>query len=229
MKQLRMVVALVVPVLTLWGAAPGTCSASYDIYSVALQSAGLAGKPLMIDFYTDWCPHCKEMDRIVAQIPDTMNKFVYIRINAERDIPLAKRFRVDGYPTVVFLKPDGSEFHRWSGAYQTRQDMTTVLLSVLKKAGPIEPVNPSAQQAQTATAPPDSPADAQLKKALRDYSLGRDHQAAEGFRQVIALYPDMPAAKQAREKLATVHDTAEEVLPAPASPSPVSSSAKSTP
>ncbi len=229
MKQLRMVVALMTLVPIFWGIAPGTCSASYDIYTVALQSAALAGKPLMIDFYTDWCPHCKEMDHIVAQIPDTMNKFVYIRINAESEVPLAKKFRVDGYPTVVFLKPDGSEFHRWAGTYQTAQDKTSVLRSVLKEAGPIEPVNPSTDRVQTVAATPDSPADAQLKKALRDYSVGRDHQAAEGFRQVIALYPDTPAAKQAREKLAKIHDIPEEVLPTPASPSPASSSAKSTP
>ena len=31
-------------------------------YKHALEVAADQGKPLLMDFYTDWCPHCKELD-----------------------------------------------------------------------------------------------------------------------------------------------------------------------
>jgi len=194
-------------------------------YTAALHSAGQQGKPVLVDFYTDWCRHCKEMDRVVAQIPDVMGHFVYFRVNAERDVPLAKKFRVNSYPTVVCLRPDGSEFHRWSGAYQTPEDMTRVLNYVLHKAGPPESLKTPAVSDMTDSSPPpppDPPADVELKRAMKAYSLGRDREAAELFRHIVDTYPETSAAAQAREKLAKLGV-------APVQPQPTVKTSSSTP
>jgi len=67
----------------------------------------------MIDFYTDWCGWCKKLDADTYPAPTVVKqseKFVPIKLNAEKDpdgIRLAKKFGVNGYPTVLFI--DGNE------------------------------------------------------------------------------------------------------------------------
>jgi thioredoxin-like negative regulator of GroEL len=187
----------------------GNVSSYSGPYKGALRKAGEVGKPVMIDFYTDWCGWCKFMDKQIWEIPGTMEKFVYYRVNAERDTALAKQFKVTGYPTIVFVKPDGSEFHRWAGAYRTTAQLKEVLENVAKKADDLKPHSP---QPKTESAPASTAATAQnsvaetaaaaeLRTAQMDYSLGRDADAVKGFRQIIEKYPGTRAATQAQEKL----------------------------
>ncbi len=195
-------------------------AASVDVftgsYKQALRKAAEVGKPLMIDFYTDWCPQCKVMDKVVTKIPDTMNKFVYLRVNAERDVPLARQFKVKGYPTVVLLKPDGTEFHRWAGAYRTPEDMTQVLESALKKAGSIQSAQaPTQAKPTTATVAPrpapnsvqETAARGELSTAQTYLTVGRRADAKKTLQHIIDKYPDTQAAEQAREKLDQLSST----------------------
>ncbi|MCA9252572.1 MAG: thioredoxin fold domain-containing protein [Phycisphaerales bacterium] len=88
-------------------------------FNDAVAKATEAKKFIFIDFYTTWCGPCKMMDR--DTFPDAnvqkwlSEKAVALQIDAERDIALADRFRIDSYPTLLFLNPDGSEFDRISG------------------------------------------------------------------------------------------------------------------
>ncbi|HTQ08795.1 MAG TPA: thioredoxin fold domain-containing protein [Fimbriimonadaceae bacterium] len=78
-------------------------------YSAAKESSKSTGKLIMIDFYTDWCGWCKKLDADTYPDPavvDESTKFVPIKLNAEKDadgIRLAKKFKVDGYPTILFI------------------------------------------------------------------------------------------------------------------------------
>jgi thioredoxin-like negative regulator of GroEL len=192
-----------------WGVTGGAAVSGFTgTYKEALREAAAAGKPVMLDFYTDWCPHCKEMDKVVAQIPEMMGKFVYYRVNAERNTSLAKQFDVKAYPTVVFVKPDGTEFHRWAGAYQTAGQMTDVLQVVLDKAGHIERLG------ATAASPGGAPAgsavrnSAQKTAAASEFrmvqtyvSMGRNDSAIQACQHILEKYPDTQTALQARQKL----------------------------
>ena len=180
-------------------------------YKQVLRKAGEQGKPVMIDFYTDWCGWCKKMDSVIEQVPDTMAKFAYYRVNAEQEKALAQQFQVRGYPTFVFVKPDGTEFHRWSGAYRNADDLKHALEGVLQKAGKIEP-----QPAETAAKPAasagvdkssiETAAANELKTAQLYIDVGRKTDAARALKQVIAKYPGTDAAAQAKEKLGAIGD-----------------------
>ena len=82
-------------------------------YPVAASEAKSSGKLIMIDFYTDWCGWCKKLDSDTYPAPEVVKaseNFVPIKLNAEKDadgIRLAKKFGINGYPTVLFL--DASE------------------------------------------------------------------------------------------------------------------------
>ena len=78
-----------------------------------LASARAAERPVMIDFYAEWCAACRVLDRAYAA-PDVIvqaNRFVTVRIdmtNVDDGMEvLAKRFGVQGLPTVAFISSRG--------------------------------------------------------------------------------------------------------------------------
>lgn len=88
-----------------------------------LREAAATKRPVLVDVYTDWCGWCRRMDRDVysrADVRSYLNRhFVVVKLNAESQArgsyqgrvqssqALARGFGVSGYPTSVFLRPDG--------------------------------------------------------------------------------------------------------------------------
>ena len=73
------------------------------------------GKPIVTDFYTDWCGWCKKMERTTFEHPDVLKimneKFVMVRANAEdggSGEKLARRMNLQGYPTTVIFDASGA-------------------------------------------------------------------------------------------------------------------------
>lgn len=88
-----------------------TDSAQLD---AALAKARSEGKPVMIDFFAEWCAACKELDRDTypkAEVLAESARFVTIKIDGtiEDDAAeeLYKRFGVKGLPTVLFINSCG--------------------------------------------------------------------------------------------------------------------------
>lgn len=74
------------------------------------------GKPILLDFYADWCASCKVMEATVFQEPDVraaLQKIQVLRIdlteNSLEQKALLKRFNVIAPPTFVFLDQQGQE------------------------------------------------------------------------------------------------------------------------
>ncbi len=103
----------------------------------ALARAGDEKKIVMVDFYTDWCRWCKEMDRQTfadANVQRALQQVVSVKLNAEQDgREAAARFSVDGYPTIVFLNPSGQEVGRIPG-YLEPGPFLEELSNILKRA-----------------------------------------------------------------------------------------------
>jgi len=74
------------------------------------------GKPVMLDFYADWCVSCKEMEaftfsdpQVRAQLDGMMLLQVDVTANNEADRALLKRFSLFGPPGIVFFDAQGQE------------------------------------------------------------------------------------------------------------------------
>jgi len=74
------------------------------------------GRPLIVDFWADWCVACKELDRIAwadARVRDAASRFVAVKLDGtEGDdwfVDLAERYGVVGMPTVLFIDAKGRE------------------------------------------------------------------------------------------------------------------------
>ena len=81
-------------------------------FESALQEATAEKKFVMVDFYTGWCHWCKVLDRDTysnsAVVEFANDRFVNVKVNADKVPALAQKYRVRGYPTILFLHPDGS-------------------------------------------------------------------------------------------------------------------------
>jgi len=73
-------------------------------------------RPVMLDFYADWCVSCKEMEqltyrdiRVVARLQDLLLLQVDVTQNTSDDQALLKRFGLFGPPGVIFFDPAGRE------------------------------------------------------------------------------------------------------------------------
>jgi thiol:disulfide interchange protein len=95
--------------------------ASYD---EAVRLAESKDKPIMIDFYADWCGWCKRLDKdtyVDAAVESKAADFINLRIDADVEPGLASRFRIRGLPTILFIDPEGDEIHRVVGYRPPRE------------------------------------------------------------------------------------------------------------
>lgn len=75
-----------------------------------------AGRPVMLDFYADWCVSCKEMERFTFNDPAIRQRLASALLlqadvtrNSEADRALLKRFGLFGPPGIVFFDERGQE------------------------------------------------------------------------------------------------------------------------
>ncbi|AXN32192.1 protein-disulfide reductase DsbD [Vibrio coralliilyticus] len=85
-----------------------------DDLNSQLEQAKLAGKPVMLDFYADWCVACKEFEKYTFHQPNVeakLRNFVLLQAdvtkNLPQDIALLKEMNVLGLPTIEFWDASG--------------------------------------------------------------------------------------------------------------------------
>jgi thiol:disulfide interchange protein DsbD len=75
-----------------------------------------AGRPVMLDFYADWCVSCKEMERFTFANPAVQAKLAGFALlqadvtaNSDNDKALLAKFRLFGPPGIIFYDSKGRE------------------------------------------------------------------------------------------------------------------------
>lgn len=108
--------ASVLPTAAADGGKPGIVW--MDDFGAAMEKAGKENRPLLVDFYTDWCLYCGKLEKETLSDPRIVGlskEFVCVRLDAEVHKGVAARYSPQGFPTIILATPTGDELLRVSG------------------------------------------------------------------------------------------------------------------
>lgn len=92
----------------------------------AFEQAKAEKKHVLVEFTgSDWCPPCIAMRKNVFSKKDFVDaaskKFILVELDfpkgdkalKEKNQPLAEKYKIEGFPTVILFTPEGKEFTRF--------------------------------------------------------------------------------------------------------------------
>ena len=83
---------------------------SQDFEKEVLQSE----KPVLVDFFADWCGPCKMLSPIVDEVASENSDIKVVKVNIDEAQDLAMKYQVMSIPTLVVIK-EGKEINRSVG------------------------------------------------------------------------------------------------------------------
>jgi thioredoxin 1 len=61
-------------------------------------------KPVLLDFYADWCMPCRRLAPLIDQIAEEYPEYLICKVNVDDEPSLASQFGVSSIPTLVVMR-----------------------------------------------------------------------------------------------------------------------------
>ncbi|MGE5679324.1 MAG: thioredoxin domain-containing protein, partial [Bacillota bacterium] len=98
-------------------------SPEWQHYTEAAYASALSSnRPMIIDFYADWCIPCKELDamtfsdsRVISESKRFGTYKVDMTKSSEETEIIRNKFKIVGMPTVLMINSKGEEIQRITG------------------------------------------------------------------------------------------------------------------
>ena len=172
-----------------------------DDYNKARQEASDKGRPLLIDLGTENCYWCKQLDLRTFKDPAVVtllnDRFVPLKVDAQRTPALAEALNIQNYPTLVFASPDGRIVGYQEGFLEPaalKERLERTLVAVVAP----EWMTRDYQDAQRAVGSADyARAIALLKNVLED---GRERPIQRKAREMLQELEQQAASRYARAR-----------------------------
>lgn len=167
-----------------------------DGLPAALEQAAQADRPVMIDFYTDWCGWCKKLDAEVytdEQVEKLLTEaFVCVKIDGDTEEQLVEKYEVQGYPTIIILDADGTRLKTIGGF-----EPADLFLIELRDALDLRKLRAEgkALRGELEGASPERAAEINARLAYIERRLGSMAAAAERLAQAKAAGLDTPEVR----------------------------------
>ena len=107
----------------------------FKVLDDAVTRAQKESKPLLIEFYAEWCSPCQKMEKETFADPKVkavLQNVVLLKIDTDKEPALSEKFGVVGLPDFRLLTNKGKEFRRLRG-FQTANDFSTSLEEFIQK------------------------------------------------------------------------------------------------
>jgi len=117
-------------------------------YKEAMEGNKKNEKPILLEFYADWCIPCIEMEKTVfkdpAVIKELKNNFYFVRLNTEKEeqlfcegetLPILdclELWEIPGIPAFALLDKNGSLKHITTGTFE-KKTFLNFLKAIRKK------------------------------------------------------------------------------------------------
>lgn len=96
------------------------------------------GRPVMIDFWAQWCVYCKKLDKLVWNVPAVVaeaQRFATIKVDATAPddaemTSIKEEFKVPGLPRVIFIDSRGEVLHGRSVGFKSAENMLELMMSI---------------------------------------------------------------------------------------------------
>lgn len=151
-------------------------------------------RPVVIDFWADWCGPCKSLMPILEKLANEYaGAFLLAKVNADEQQGIAGQFGVQSLPTVMVMQ-NGQPVDGFMGA-QTEKEVRRVLGKYLPK-----PWDKQLNQGRELLAAGDA---AQAMTLLKEAYVSSEHQADIACSLAMA-YVEMKRLDEAAEVLAQV-------------------------
>ena len=127
MKAITWLASVTVGVAALTSTAFATTPAGWTTdLEKAFEKAKAEKKSVLVEFTgSDWCPPCIAMRKNVFSKKDFVDaaskKYILVELDfpkgdkelAEKNQPLADKYKIEGFPTVILFNSEGKEFNRF--------------------------------------------------------------------------------------------------------------------